>query len=114
MPSLFEPCGLPQMVSPKYGSLPIAHNTGGIHDTVEPLRTDPDSGNGFLFDHYNSFGLRWAIDEAMHFYRLPEATRSRQLKRIMAEADERFNHQSTAREYIKLYEQILARPVVAS
>ena len=36
MPSRFEPCGLPQMIAPIYGSLPVAHDTGGIHDTIEP------------------------------------------------------------------------------
>ena len=48
MPSLFEPCGLPQMIGPIYGSLPVAHDTGGIHDTVVHMNVDRGTGNGFF------------------------------------------------------------------
>ncbi|MGE9267250.1 MAG: glycogen synthase, partial [Verrucomicrobiales bacterium] len=65
MPSRFEPCGLPQMISPKYGTLAIAHDTGGIHDTVDHLNYEAGTGSGFLFGHYTPEGLRWAIDEAL-------------------------------------------------
>ena len=61
MPSLFEPCGLPQMIAPIYGSLPVARDTGGIHDTVTHLDADKNTGNGFLFETYDSGGLYWAI-----------------------------------------------------
>ena len=54
MPSLFEPCGLPQMQAPIYGSLAVAHNTGGLHDTVEHLDWNAGRGNGFVFDTYDS------------------------------------------------------------
>jgi ADP-glucose type glycogen/starch synthase len=113
MPSSFEPCGLPQMVSPKYGTLTIAHDTGGLHDTVEPLDIDANTGNGFLFQHFDTIGLRWACDEAMRFYRQPAELRSRTLSRIMTESAERFNHASTAAEYIKLYERMLQRPITS-
>ncbi|MGC4016199.1 MAG: glycogen/starch synthase [Luteolibacter sp.] len=49
MPSSFEPCGLPQMIAPKYGSLTIAHDTGGLHDTVEEMDATRSCGNDFLF-----------------------------------------------------------------
>ncbi|MGJ8696084.1 MAG: glycogen synthase [Verrucomicrobiaceae bacterium] len=111
MPSRFEPCGLPQMVSPKYGTLPVAHDTGGIHDTVDPFNYDLDSGNGFLFGHYTPDGLRWAINEAVHFHRQPAKVKEHHIKRIMVEAETRFNHENTAREYIQLYERMLGRPV---
>lgn len=111
MPSRFEPCGLPQMVSPMYGTLPIAHDTGGIHDTVDPFNYDHDSGNGFLFEHYTSEGLHWAINEALHFYRQPAKVKEHHIRRIMTEAIQRFNHENTARDYIQLYERILGRPV---
>ena len=113
MPSLFEPCGLPQMISPKYGTLPVARDTGGIHDTVEHLRSDPDGGNGFLFEHFTGAGLRWAIDEALRFHRQPATVRSRHITRIMREAAGRFNHATTAAAYIRLYERMLQRPVTA-
>jgi len=111
MPSRFEPCGLPQMVSPKYGTLPVAHDTGGIHDTVDPFNYDEDSGNGFLFQHYTPEGLRWATNEALHFYRQPVKVKQHHIKRIMVESENRFNHENTARDYIQLYERILGQSV---
>ncbi len=112
MPSLFEPCGLPQMQAPIYGSLAIAHNTGGLHDTVDPLDWNASTGNGFRFDTYDSGGLFWAMDQAMAFYSEPREVREREVKRIMIESAARFSHKACAREYIKLYEKMLDRPLV--
>jgi starch synthase/alpha-amylase len=112
MPSRFEPCGLPQMIGAIYGALPVAHDTGGIHDTVEHLNPEAGTGNGFLFQFHDARGLSWAIDEAMRFYLQPLETRKTQIKQIMARSAERFNHTVTARHYIELYETMLQRPLV--
>jgi ADP-glucose type glycogen/starch synthase len=112
MPSLFEPCGLPQMQAPIYGSLAIAHNTGGLHDTVDMLDWGASKGNGFVFDTYDSGGLMWAMDKAMEFYFQPREIREREISRIMAESLRRFNHEACAKEYINLYEKMLDRPLV--
>ncbi len=112
MPSRFEPCGLPQMVSAIYGSLPIAHDTGGLHDTVNMLDTAQGTGNGFLFETYDGNGLWWAIERAMNFYRLPTDVKEAQISRVMRESAERFTHANTAREYIDIYERMLERPLV--
>ncbi len=114
MPSRFEPCGLPQMISCLYGSLPIVHNTGGLHDTVEHLNAEAGTGNGFRFDFYDAQGLSWAIDEAMRFHLLPAEERHRQIERIMRESADRFTHAVTAQHYIDIYEQMLNRPLVKS
>lgn len=111
MPSSFEPCGLPQMTAPKYGSLTIAHDTGGLHDTVEPMNVGQDRGNGFLFRHFDAAGLRWAIEEALRFHALPAAVRETQLARVMRESTARFNHEQTAAVYIKRYERMLQTTV---
>jgi len=112
MPSLFEPCGLPQMMSSIYGSLPIAHDTGGLHDTIANVDVEQNTGNGFLFEHYGSDGLAWAIDQAMDFHRLDEDARSAQVGRIMEESKKHFNHAVTAQAYIDIYQQMLNRPLV--
>jgi glycogen synthase len=112
MPSLFEPCGLPQMQAPIYGSLAIAHNTGGLHDTVEMLDWNFSHGNGFVFDNYDSNGLMWAMDKAMEFYSQSREVKEREISRIMTESIRRFNHEACARQYIKLYEKMLDRPLV--
>lgn len=112
MPSLFEPCGLPQMIGPFYGSLPIVHDTGGLHDTVSHLDLDGHTGNGFVFKTFDSGGLAWAIDEAMRFHQLPREVRENETRRIMVEAKGMFNHDATAQEYINIYEMMLDRPLV--
>ena len=112
MPSAFEPCGLPQMIAPIYGTLPVAHDTGGIHDTIIDLDMESDSGNGFLFKTFDSSGLFWAIEQAMRFYQLPPDIKSHQIKRIMAESTQQFTHATTARQYIELYEKMLHRPLI--
>ena len=112
MPSLFEPCGLPQMIGAIYGALPVVHDTGGLHDTVIHMDLKRNSGNGFVFETYDSNGLYWAIQEAVKFYKLPPETKARQIERIMTESAATFNHDVTAQHYIELYEKMLKRPLI--
>ena len=114
MPSSFEPCGLTQMIAPRYGALPVAHNTGGIHDTVWPMDVRGNTGNGFLFDVFDANGLFWAIDQAMWFYNLAPEVKNPQIARVMKESAEWFNHENTARQYIELYERMLQRPLISN
>ncbi len=113
VPSLFEPCGLPQMVGSIYGSLPVVHDTGGLHDTVEHLTADGKRGNGFVFQVYGSEGLEWAMDQAMEFHERPVSQKQTQIARIMRESKARFNHAVCARAYMDIYETMLNRPLVA-
>ncbi len=110
MPSAFEPCGLPQMIGPIYGALPVARNTGGIHDTIDHLNEKQNTGNGFLFDTFDANGLFWAIDQAVAFHNLPQQKKTKQIRRIMTKSLNTFNHSITARQYIDLYEKMLERP----
>lgn len=112
MPSQFEPCGLPQMTAPIYGSLPIVHATGGLYDTVRDLNVDASTGNGFRFETYDAKGFRWAIDQAMRFFALPQEVRIREIRRVMKQSLQEFSHREVARRYIEIYEQMLARPLV--
>ena len=112
MPSRFEPCGLPQMIGPVYGALPVAHDTGGIHDTITHLNVEKNEGNGFLFETFDSSGLLWAMDQALRFHLLQPKIKTRQISRIMTESLDTFNHDVTARRYIDLYEKMLDRPLI--
>ena len=112
MPSLFEPCGLPQMVAPIYGTLPVARATGGIADTVRPLDIGTSTGNGFLFEHYDPGALRWAIDRAIGFFTMPWEIREREIRRIMWESKHEFSHDQVARQYMERYESMLDRPLI--
>ncbi|MBC2711548.1 MAG: glycogen/starch synthase [Desulfosarcina sp.] len=112
MPSLFEPCGLPQMIAPIYGALPVANDTGGIHDTITHLDVDRGIGNGFLFGTYDAGGLYWAVTQAMDFFMLPQAVKRKQIQRVMRQSSASFNHANTAKQYIDLYEKMLERPLI--
>jgi starch synthase/alpha-amylase len=90
----------------------VAHDTGGIHDTVRHLNVEAGTGNGFVFKTFDASGLFWAIEEAMRFYSLPAQARARQIKRIMTEAVETFTYEQSARQYIQLYEKMLQRQLV--
>jgi starch synthase len=69
MPSVYEPCGLNQMYSLRYGTVPIVHRTGGLADTVEPWSPATGEGTGFVFEHHDAAGLSWAIEAALAAYR---------------------------------------------
>jgi starch synthase/alpha-amylase len=112
MPSRFEPCGLPQMTGCIYGSLPVAFDTGGLHDTVQHINVERSTGNGFLFQHWDSGGLWWAMEEALRFFKLPDAIKNEQITRVMIRGASLFNHSVTAAQYIELYEKMLQRPLV--
>jgi starch synthase len=65
MPSCYEPCGLNQMYSLRYGTVPIVHRTGGLADTVSAFDSRRGSGNGFLFEHFDETGLTFALATAL-------------------------------------------------
>ena len=69
MPSVYEPCGLNQMYSLRYGTVPIVHRTGGLADTVEPWSPASGRGTGIVFEHHDAAGLAWAIEAALGAYR---------------------------------------------
>ncbi|WP_193214738.1 glycogen synthase [Luteolibacter marinus] len=112
MPSLFEPCGLPQMIAPLYGCLPVVHSTGGLRDTVRRLDWDNSLGNGFSFEHPNNHGLRWAIDEAMWFHGAPKETRDREISRVMRQSRSEFDPARFTGGYAEIYERLIGRPLV--
>ena len=71
MPSAFEPCGLNQMISQRYGTIPVVHRTGGLTDSVTAA-TDATiadgTASGIVFEHFDPNGLAWAIEEAMRLF----------------------------------------------
>ncbi len=68
MPSLFEPCGLTQLISFRYGTVPIVRETGGLKDTVEPYNEYENTGNGFSFSNYNAHEMLAVINYSKHVY----------------------------------------------
>jgi glycogen synthase len=111
IPSFFEPCGLAQMIATTYGSLPVVHRTGGLGDTVAHINAGENTGNGFVFETSDSQGLRWAIDQALQFYRSDFEWRSGQTARIMRESKQRFDPMVTVENYLGIYERLAKCPV---
>ena len=75
MPSRYEPCGLNQMYSLRYGTVPIVHRTGGLADTVFPFDAARGTGNGFAFDHFDEGGLSFALGAALRVWGRPACLR---------------------------------------
>jgi len=106
MPSHYEPCGLNQMYSLKYGTLPVVRATGGLADTVEPLDPRTGEGTGFVFDHYTADGLRWALSLALETYKHPRVW-GRMMQAAMSR-DFSWDHQG--QEYLRLYAALTGEP----
>lgn len=100
MPSLFEPCGLSQLISFKYGTLPIVRETGGLKDTVKPYNEFTGEGNGFSFKNYNADEMLGIIYYALKIY----YEREDAWKKIMDNAmSEDYSWNVSADKYIDLY-----------
>ena len=101
VPSLYEPCGLTQMIALKYGSVPVVRETGGLKDTVKDNQNG--DGNGFTFKEYSGYALKSAVRRAMDSYKNTDEW-NKLIKRAMA-CDFDWA-KSSADEYIKLYESL--------
>ena len=100
MPSLFEPCGLGQLIAMRYGSVPVARATGGLADTVLEGET------GFTFHDYNADAFWDALQRAIYIYNIDKA-RWQHIQQVGMRAD--FSWQRSARSYEQLYEWAIAR-----
>lgn len=105
MPSLFEPCGLNQMYSLRYGTLPVVHAVGGLGDTVveRPLDAVDDEANGFLFYQPTGDDLFAAIERAVSAYRQEKLWKKLQLNAMSRD----FSWDSSAKHYAEIYHRLL-------
>src|ERR1700680_2669286 len=102
MPSRYEPCGLNQIYSLKYGTVPIVRATGGLDDTIEPWDARTGKGTGFKFTEYNGESLLLTIKQALQAFR--DQTSWQVLMRNGMNKD--FSWNASAREYGKIYERV--------
>lgn len=100
MPSLFEPCGLSQLMSLRYGTVPIVRETGGLKDTVQPYNEFEGTGTGFSFANYNAHEMFNTVKYAAHVYYEKKREWNKIIDRAMA-ADYSWNN--SARKYEELY-----------
>jgi starch synthase len=102
MPSLYEPCGLNQMYSLKYGTVPIVRNTGGLADSVQLVNPETAEGTGIVFDHYDESGLRWAVRFGLDLY----ASQPLWQKIMQNGMAQDFSLQRQGTQYVDLFRQL--------
>jgi len=100
MPSRYEPSGLNQMYSLKYGTVPIVRATGGLDDSIEPFDVEHGTGTGFKFKEYTGEALLFAVRQALHHYMDERIWKRIQLNGMAKD----FSWKTAAAEYAKLYE----------
>jgi starch synthase len=100
MPSRYEPSGLNQMYSLKYGTVPIVRATGGLDDSIEPFDVEHGTGTGFKFNEYTGEALLFAVRQALHHYMDERIWKRIQLNGMAKD----FSWKTAAAEYAKLYE----------
>ncbi|MEM7082669.1 MAG: glycogen synthase GlgA [Pseudomonadota bacterium] len=99
MPSAYEPCGLNQMYSLKYGTVPVVRRTGGLADSVVQIDPSAGTGTGVVFDHYDESGLAWALNRTLDLYERTELWR--RLMRNGMQQD--FSWQRQGERYVSLF-----------
>jgi starch synthase len=103
MPSQYEPCGLNQMYSLRYGTVPIVRRTGGLADSVEHYDPSTGFGTGIVFNDFNSEALEWALNTALDLHAQPNHW-SRMVHNGMSRD---FSWQRQGSLYVQLYERLV-------
>jgi starch synthase len=106
MPSRFEPCGLEQLYALRYGTLPIARDTGGLKDTITDLDSDPDKGTGLLFKDYSASALIQALQRAWGLFQ----DRPRWEQAMVRAMGQNFSWDLAAQQYEQVYASAQAVP----
>lgn len=112
IPSLFEPCGLTQLIALRYGTIPIVRKTGGLADTIFDVDTSGlplEQTNGYTFEHLNNQGLRWGLERALNCW-FDQPDRWNQLVTHAMEMD--FSWKRSAPLYVDVYKSALANPSI--
>ncbi|MCR6516462.1 MAG: glycogen synthase GlgA [Clostridium chrysemydis] len=105
MPSLFEPCGLGQLISLRYGSVPVVRETGGLKDTISPYNKYNGLGNGFSFTHYNGNDLLNVLEYALEIFKDKDSWNN--IVKQAMESDNSF--EKSAKEYVNLYNNLVKK-----
>jgi starch synthase len=103
MPSLYEPCGLNQMYSLKYGTVPVVRRTGGLADSVQHYDPATGQGTGVVFNDFDATGVRWALSTALDWFRQPTLWR----RLVMNGMSQDFSWDRQGAEYERLYERCM-------
>lgn len=105
MPSRYEPCGLNQMYSLRYGTVPVVHKTGGLADTVWQYQPKTGQGTGFVFEHFDAAGLSWAVRRGLEVWGSGEGEHRARWQGIMRTGMElRLGWRHRVGRYVEVYQ----------
>jgi len=102
MPSLYEPCGLNQMYSLRYGTVPVVRRTGGLADSVQHFDPATGAGTGVVFNDFNADGLRWGLTTALEWYAQPALWHRLRTNGMRVD----FSWTRSGADYVRLYEHL--------
>lgn len=112
MPSRYEPCGLIQMYSLRYGTVPVVHKTGGLADTVWPFDERTGRGTGFVFEHFDARGLSWAMRRALEVWGPGVGAHRERWRRLQRNGmDLPLGWRHRVGRYVEIYERLHGRSV---
>jgi len=103
MPSKYEPCGLGQIISLKYGTIPVVKETGGLKDTIDNFNDYTQCGNGFSFDEHSSEALANTIKRAFKVYN--DRTKFNNLRKVAMNCD--FSWENSGKKYLELFKKMM-------
>ena len=103
MPSRYEPCGLNQMYSLRYGTVPVVRKTGGLADSVRLFDPETGEGTGIVFEHFNAEAALWALEAGIGLFRDRELWR----QLVLNGMNEDFSWDQQAERYLAIYRELL-------
>ena len=103
MPSMAEPCGISQLISLRYGTLPVVRETGGLKDTIKAYNEYTGEGNGFSFRNFNAHELLFSIKYALELYKDKE----KWISLIKQAMDSKNDWEQSSLEYLEIYNKLI-------
>jgi starch synthase/alpha-amylase len=94
-----------------YGTLPITYGKEKVQVPIEHIDVKKNIGNGFLFKNLDANGLKWAIDQAVSFYKFTDKKKKKHIRRIMMHAENEYNYTNTINKYVSLFEKMVNKPL---
>ena len=105
MPSIYEPCGIGQLIALRYGTIPVVRATGGLRDTIQPYNKYTGEGNGYIFENINAHDMAYVIKQALGDYR-DKSVWNHLVENAM---NSDYSWKNSAKEYINLFSRLVGK-----
>ncbi|MCI6869745.1 MAG: glycogen synthase GlgA [Selenomonadales bacterium] len=105
MPSIYEPCGIGQLIALRYGTVPVVRATGGLRDTIQPYNKYTGEGNGYIFENINAHDMAYVIKQALGDYR-DKSVWNHLVENAM---NSDYSWKNSAKEYINLFSRLVEK-----